>query len=230
MGAAIWYLKRCDLFERLSEADAALLNRHARTRDFKRGTVVYSPNQPGESVMVLAAGRVKIKDLTPDGRETILAFIEEGELFGELALLDGQPRQEYAEAVEASQVLVIPREDIAALMASRPDISLSITKLIGLRRRRIETRLRNLLFLPSRERMVHILLELAASHGDRTGDRVELRIPLSHQDLASLIGVSRETATLTLGHLQTDGLIEISRRRVVIRDVDRLAASANAPR
>jgi len=226
MGAAIWYLKQCELFEQLSETEAGQLNRRALTRTFKRGTVIYSPTQPGESVMVLASGRVKIKDITLGGRETIMAFIEEGELFGELALMDGDTRQEYAETVDACQVLVIPREDLLALMETRPDIALSVTKLIGLRRRRIETRLRNLLFLPSRDRMLHILLELAESHGDRTGNRVEIRVPLSHQDVASLIGVTRETATLTLGQLQADGLVEVSRRRIVIRNLAGLRREA----
>lgn len=228
MGGGLWFLKQCGLFERLSEAEAGQLNRHALTRTFKRGSTIYMPNQLGETVLVLAAGRVKIKDVTPDGRETILAFIEEGELFGELAILDGQARREYAEAVDACQVLLIPRGDIVALMESRPDIALSVTKLIGLRRLRVEARLRNLLFLSSRDRMVHILLELAESHGDRSGNRVELRIPLTHQDVASLIGVTRETATLTLGQLQAEGLVEVSRRRLAISDVRRLAAETGA--
>ncbi len=226
MGGGVWFLKQCGLFERLSEAEAGQLNRRALTRSFKRGAVIYAPNQLGETVLVLATGRVKIKDITQDGRETILAFIEEGELFGELAILDGQSRREYAEAVDACQVLLVPRGDIVALMESRPDIALSVTKLIGLRRLRIETRLRNLLFLSSRDRMIHILLELAESHGDQSGNRVELRIPLSHQDVASLIGVTRETATLTLGQLQAAGLVEVSRRRIVISDIRRLRVEA----
>ena len=227
MGEGVWYLKQCHLFDRLSEGEAGQLNRRALTRTYKRGAVIYSPHQPGETVLVLASGRVKIKNITQDGRETILAFIEEGELFGELALLDGQVRREYAEAVDASQVLLIPRGDIVTLMENRPDIALSVTKLIGLRRLRIETRLRNLLFLTSRDRMVHILLELAETHGNRIGNRVELRIPLSHQDVASLIGVTRETATLTLGQMQAVGIVEVSRRRIVISDVRRLNAEAN---
>lgn len=229
MSGAVWYLKQCALFERLSDAEAAQLNRRALARTFRRGEVVYSPHQPGESVMVLASGRVKIHDLTLEGRETILAFIEEGELFGELALFDGDARHEYAEAVEQSQVLVLPREDLTALLESRADLALSVTKLIGLRRRRIETRLRNLLFLSSRARMVHILLELSEAHGDRAGSRVELRFPLSHQDVANLIGVTRETATLALGQLQADRLVAVSRKRIVILDLPRLRAEAQAP-
>ncbi|MBI1914385.1 MAG: Crp/Fnr family transcriptional regulator [Planctomycetes bacterium] len=227
MEGALWYLKRCDLFERLTPEQADRLNRRALVRQYKRNALIYSPTEPGQTVMVLAEGRIKIKDITPDGKETILAFIEEGELFGELALLDEGARQEYAEAAVDSRVLVLPREDLLWLMESRPELALSITKLIGLRRRRIENRLRNVLFLSSRERLVRILLELQESHGERYCNRCEIRLPLSHQDLASLIGVTRETVTVVLGELQRDGLIRVQRRRVTVTDCRRLAELGN---
>lgn len=225
MKGALWYLKRCGLFEGLTPAQAERLNRGARVRRFPRRALVYSPTEPGQSVLVVAEGRIKIKDLTADGKETILAFIEEGEVFGELALLDGEARQEYAEAAEDSQILMMPRDDVLWLMAARPDVALSVTKLIGLRRRRIENRLRNLLFLSGRERTVRILLELLASHGERTGNRGLIRLPLSHQDLASLVGLTRETVTVVLGQLQAEGLIEVRRRQVAVVDYQCLAGA-----
>ena len=234
MNGSLWYLKQCDLFGELTPQQTERLNAAARVRSFKRHDLIYAPAQPGQSVLIVAVGRVKIKDVTPDGKETILAFLEEGEIFGELALLDGQPRQEYAEAVVDSQVLSLPRDDVLWLMANRPETALSITKLIGLRRRRVETRLRNLLFLSSRDRMVHMLLELRDSHGEQTGDRCQILLPLSHQDLASLIGVTRETATVVLGRLQASRLIKMERRRITILDAPRLTAlvkpSLNAER
>src|SRR5260370_29493275 len=99
-------------------------------RTFKRRCLIYLPDEPGQSVLILARGRVKIKDVTPDGKETILAFIDEGELFGELALLDDERRSEYAEAVVDSQVLATPRDDLLWLMAQRPDVALSFTSLV----------------------------------------------------------------------------------------------------
>jgi CRP-like cAMP-binding protein len=224
MDRTIWYFKRCDLFERLTDDQASRLNRAALLKRFPRGATVYSPTEPGRSVLVLGKGRVKIKSLTPDGRESILAFIDEGELFGELALLDGQPRGEYAEAVVDSEVLLLPREEVVWLMGVCADFALSITKLIGLRRLTVENRLRNVLFLSSRERLVRLLLELAESHGDLSGRRCEIRLPLSHQELASLIGVTRETVTVVLGELQRGDLVRVQRRRLVLLDVDRLQA------
>jgi CRP-like cAMP-binding protein len=226
MQSKLWYLKRCDLFERLTPEQAERLDRYCFCLSFKRRSLIYSSTEPGQSVMVLASGRVKIKDITSEGKETILAFIEEGEIFGELALLENQSRGEFAEAVEDSQVLVIPREELLWLMEQRPDVSLSVTKLVGLRRRRIENRLRNVLFLPSRERMVRLLLELIESHGERRGNACEIRLPLSHQDLASLIGLTREMVTRVLGQLQAEGLIEVRRRRITVTDCKRLAANS----
>ena len=224
MEGSLWYLKQCDLFEHLAPEQAQRLNRSARIRTFARNAVIYAPSEPGLSVLVVASGRVKIKDITPDGKETILAFLEAGEIFGELTLLDGQARQEYAEAVVETQILLLPRDDLLWLMETRPDVALAVARLIGIRRRRVEARLRNLLFLSSRDRMVHMLLELQKSHGDRNGQRCKIRLPLSHQDLAGLIGVTRETATVVLGRLQADRLIQVERRRIIILDSSRLEA------
>ena len=229
MTGPIWYLKTCELFERLTDAEAERLNRRALVRRFRKKSLVYAPAEAGQTVLVLATGRVKIYDLTPEGRETILAFVEQGELFGELAALDGYPRREFAEAMEDCDVLAIPRDDFLSLLETRADLSLSITKLVGLRRQRIETRLRNILFLPSRPRLIRVLVDLVEMHGERIGTRHVIRFPLSHQDFAGLVGVTRETVTLPLGQLQCDGLIAIERRRVVILDLPRLRQEGDQP-
>jgi len=227
MNEAIWFLKRCPLFEHLTADECRRLEARARARTFPRKAVVYFPDEPGESVLLLTRGRVKIMALTPDGRETILAFIEPGELFGELAVLDPAPRSEHAEAVEDSHALAIPREELLWLMGRRPDVALSVTKLLGLRLRRVENRLKNLLFRSNRERTAAVLLELLASHGRPAGRGWEIGLRLSHQELASLIGATRETVTGTLGRLQKEGLIVVTRRRITVLDRGRLAAEVN---
>jgi CRP-like cAMP-binding protein len=227
MSEKLWFLKRCDLFERLTPAESQRLESRAVARTFRKREMIYFPTELGHSVLLLARGRVKIKVITPDGKETILAFIEAGELFGELALLDSEPRNEYAEAVEDAHILAIPREELLWLMAQRPDVALSITKLLGLRRRRIENRLRNILFRSNRDRISSLLLELVEEHGRQTGEGWEIQIQFSHQDLANLIGATRETVTLTLGRLQREKLIQVRRRRITVLDRPRLSAEAN---
>lgn len=229
MDRKLWYLKGCDLFEKLTPEQADRLDRSALVRTYKRKSLIYSPTEIGQTVMLLATGRVKIKDITPDGKETILAFIEEGEIFGELALVDADLRQEYAEAVIDSEVLAIPREEFLWLMSLQPDVALSITKLISFRRRRIENRLRNVLFLPSRDRMVRLLLELVEAHGNHSGNQATIRLPLSNQELASLIGVTRETVNAVLGRLRQQGLVKVERRQITILDMERLRRESNMP-
>jgi CRP-like cAMP-binding protein len=226
MSETIWFLKRCDLFERLTHAERQRLERAALLRPFKRREIIYFPAEPGQTVLVLARGRVKIKVLAPDGKETILAFIDEGELFGELALVDSEPRREFAEAVEDSQVVAIPRQDMLWLMGRRPDVALHVTQLLGLRRRRIETRLRNVLFRSTRERVAGLLLELVDSHGRQVAGGWEIRLRLSHQELANLIGATRESVTLSLGRLRAERLIRVSRRQIVVLDRAGLCAEA----
>lgn len=226
MSDTIWYLKRCPLFENLTPAECRRLESSARLRGFKPHEIIYFPAEPGETVLLLTRGRVKIKAVTPDGRESILAFVEAGEVFGELAIVDAAPRDEYAECIEAAQVLAIPRGEVLWLMGRRPDVALHVTKLLGFRRRRVENRLRNILFRSTRERTVALLVELLEQHGRAAGQEWEIGLRLSHQELANLIGATRESVTATLGQLQREGLIAIRRRMIAVVDRPRLTAEA----
>lgn len=229
MTEQLWYLKQCDLLRGLTPEEFARLESRCRMRQFPRGTPIYLPADYADGVLLLASGRAKIGSFTDDGKQAILAFIEPGELFGELALLGGAEREEYAEAVEKSTVILLPADVMRDLLERRPDVSLGVTKLFGLRRRRIERRLKSLLFRSNRERLVSLLLELAEQYGERTPDGVRLKIKLSHQDLASVIGSTRETVTVLLGELQSEGRLKIGRRKIVVTDLADLAATIRAP-
>lgn len=231
MTEELWYLKQCDLFRRLDAETIAQLEPLCRSRSFKRGEPIYLPSDSAEAAMVLAEGRVKIGSLTSDGKQTILAFVEPGELFGELEALDGGPREEFAEAAERSTVVLLPADVLRGLLEQDPGLALSVTKLIGLRRRRIERRLKSLLFRSNRQRLVSLLLELADQYGQPSSDPpgTRLGIKLSHQDMASVIGSTRETVTLMLGDLQNEGLVTIGRRKLVIRDLSHLERAADGP-
>lgn len=229
MSEKLWYLKNCPLFEQLTADHLQKIEARSKAREFARGTPVYLPLDGTNAVYLLASGRVKICHLTPDGKQSILAFIEPGELFGELVLFDDEPRDEYAEALEKSTIVQVPGEVMQQLMEAHSGVTLGVTKLIGLRRRRIERRLKNLLFLSNRDRLTHLLLELAEQYGKPESGGLKLRIHLSHQDLANVIGSTRETVTVVLGEMQSEGLLSIGRRRIVILDLNRLAGSVQRP-
>ncbi len=230
MGVGIWFLKRCQLLERLTEAELVELESRSLMRRFARGTPIYLPSEASDAVFLLAKGRVKICYLTPDGRQSILGFVEPGEVFGESALVDPESeREEYAEAVEASEIVWLPGDIIRRIAEQNPALSLGITRLIGLRRKRVERRLRQLLFLPIKKRLCHLILELAEEYGKVTPDGIALGIRLSHQDLAAVIGATRETVTVLLGELQSEGLIAVGRRKITVLEMDRLAKLVEVP-
>jgi len=169
----------------------------------------------------------KICNLTNDGKQSILAFVEPGELFGELAVFERETREEYVETVEASTVVMIPTGELQDLVAQNHDAAISLTKMIGLRRHRIERRLKNLLFLSNRERLVHLLLDLAEQFGIDSDEGIRLRIHLAHQEIANLMGSTRETVTILLGQLKDEGLIEVGRKRIVLLDPSQLATDVH---
>lgn len=228
MTEKLWYLKQCDLFQRLTPEQLQPVEARCRWREFKRGAPIYLPADYADGVLLLATGRAKICSFTDEGKQAILAFIDPGELFGELALFDAGEREEYAEAVEKSNVILIPSDAMQTLVEQHAGVSLGVTKLFGLRRRRIERRLKYLLFRSNRDRLVSLLLELAEQYGEQTDEGVQLKIKLSHQDLASVIGSTRETVTVLLGDLQNEGRLTIGRRKIIVTDLAELAKTIQA--
>lgn len=229
MSNSYWYLKDCDLFTFVNDIEVRQLESLSRTRTFKRNERIYLPNDLADAVLLVAKGRVKIYHVTPDGKQSILNFIDAGELFGELSLFGSEDRQEFAEAIENTTVVLIPKAAMLSLMSSHARLCVGITKLIGVRRQRIERRLRNLLFRSNRERVIHLLIEMAEKYGTQSIDGLELGIKLSHQEMASTIGSTRETVTVMLGQLQSEGVIKIARRRITIIDLDKLISEVSEP-
>ncbi len=223
-----WYLKRCELFEQLDGAQIARLETQSQVRIFDRKSLVYLPDDESDSVLLLVSGRVRIYHITTEGKEALLAFIDPGELFGELSIIGQAEREEFAETMEKSQIVKIPGQVIRDLMAENPDVTLGVTKLIGLRRQRFERRLKSLMFQPNRDRLVFLLLELAERYAVLHPDGIALRIRLSHQEMANIIGSTRETVTVVLGELQQEGLLEVKRRQVILKNLERLASSIGA--
>ena len=218
-----WFLKLCDLFAKLQPNQLAHLETCCRIGDFARGKLIYLPSDTSEGCFLLATGRVRIFSVSPDGKQSIVAFIEPGDLFGELAIFEPARRDEFAEAAEKSVVVLIPGEVMRTLALDNTALTFGITKLIGLRRRRIERRLRGLLFRSNRQRLIHLLLELAEQFGHQTARGVQITIKLSHQELSGVIGSTRESVTLLLGELQQEGLVQVARRRIELTAPERLA-------
>lgn len=228
MAHVFWHVRNCSLFQRLDESHLARLESRARIKKFPKGSSLYLPTDEADGTFLLAEGRIRISSTTPEGKQTILAFVEPGEVFGELALVEQGQREERAEAILNSTVVLIPSAEIRELMEVSAPLSLGVTKLIGLRRKRVERRLKSLLYRNNRDRLTHLLVELAEQYGNATTEGIELSIRLSHQDLASIIGATRETVTTLLGEMQVENLVRIRRQRLLILDLRKLSGKENS--
>ncbi len=222
----LWYLKKCPLFEQLDSRDIAALESVSIHKKLPKRTLIYMPADSGESVFLLTSGRIKLYHITGDGKHAVLALLEPGEIFGELSLLDHGPREEFAETMEASTLIRIPKDVMQRLMEENARLTMGITRLIGMRRQRIERRLKSLLFTSNRERLTDLLVDLADQYGVREAGGVRIGIKLSHQDLASIIGSTRETVTVVLGEMQKEGVVQLQRRTIVIKNIERLKDSS----
>lgn len=220
----LWYLKRIDLFRDLSEEELQEVDRISRMITVKKGQPLYLPGDPGTSVFLLKLGRIKISRLSPEGKEFILDLIEPGEIFGELSLVAEGPQEAIAETLEDSLLCIIQRRDFEAILQRKPDLALRVAKFIGLKRKRIESRLEDLVFKDVPGRLAALLLQLARDYGvlDRRG--VLLRIKLSQRELANLIGASREVVNQVLSEFRRKRLIDFEGRQIVILSQEALKA------
>lgn len=227
MQERIWYLKSSQLLEMFDSNQLAAIERQSRWKKFSRGTPIYLPGERADSVYIVAEGLVKLCHLTVDGKVSTLAFIKIGEIFGELSLLETGTRGEYCEAATDTTIIRIPRETLLPHMEANMQFVVAITKIVGLRRKRIENRLKSLLFSSNQQRLAHLLLDLAEQFGTAVDDGVRIGLKLSHQELANLIGTTRETVTILLGKMKADGMIGGKREKVVLTDIWRLASSVD---
>jgi CRP-like cAMP-binding protein len=149
--------------------------------------------------------------------------VDPGEIFGELAVTGDGDADEYAEATEPSTIVLFSADALRQVVEKNAGLAMGITRFVGFRRQRIKRRLQDLLFRSTQDRLTHLLLELAADYGRRVlPDATELSIRLSHLELASIIGSTREGVTLLLEKMQSEGLINVSRRRITIRSLNGL--------
>jgi CRP-like cAMP-binding protein len=172
---------------------------------------------------MIASGRVKIGSYKEDGKEVIKAILASGEIFGELALAGEDKRQDFAQALDDNtSVCPMSINDMEELMANNRPLNLKIIKLIGIRIKKLERRIDSLVFKDARTRIVEFLKEMAIEKGQKVGFEVMFKNYLTHKDIASLTGTSRQTVTTVLNELKDKNLINFDRRRFLIRDIDKL--------
>ncbi len=220
-------LEKVPLFGQLGPADLQRVLELARERAYPKNSVILFEDDPGDALYVVATGQVKVVLIGEDGREVILSVLGEGEFFGEMALIDDEPRSAHVIAMEDSTLVVLRREDFTNILMQVPAIALALLKELSRRLRRVDEKVGSLVLLDVNGRVAQLLLELADEEG---GERITRR--LTHHTIAQMIGSSRETVSRTMPVSRTmrdlvdKGLIHISRKDITIKDRASLEAAA----
>ena len=214
-------LRKVPLFSQLAPSDLERVSEISRERAYPRNSVILFEDDPGDALYVVALGQVKVVLIGEDGREVILSVMGEGEFFGEMALVDDEPRSAHVIAMEDSTLLVLRREDFQGILKQTPGIALALLRELSRRLRRVDEKVGSLVLLDVNGRVAQLLLELADEAGS---ERITRR--LTHHTIAQMIGSSRETVSRTMRDLVEKGYIDVSRREIVIRDRTALEASA----
>jgi CRP-like cAMP-binding protein len=204
--------------------DALELQRFAdltRERSYPRGSVILFEDDPGDALFIVRVGRVKVVLVGEDGREVILGVLGVGEHFGELALIDDQPRSAHVIATEDSSLLVLRRDDFRRRVEETPSVAWALMQELSRRLRKADDKIGGLVLLDVPGRIARLLLDTAAADGSET-----LEKPLTHQTIADMIGASRETVSRAMKAFQDSGWISVERRR--IRIVNRAALETRA--
>lgn len=219
-------LRRHPLFAALDEAVMAELVRFAVVRRFGDGELVFRQGDPGTALYGVLAGRVRIFAPGPEGGEMTLNLLDGGEIFGEIAALDGRPRTASAVAMEPTALLQLRRDAMLAAVQHHAQFAEAVIRLLCDRLRWTSDIIEDAAFLPLPARLARRLLALSRQHGDAEG---RLKLRLSQKELATLVGASRESVNKLLSQWRELGLVELQRQRLVLVDPAGLARVADKP-
>lgn len=206
----------------LDPLDRRQLRAISQERLLSKGEVLFSAGDPGEYVFLLQSGRIKIHQLSGTGREVILWFCLPGEIFGLAEVAQGGGREVCAEACEASQVLVLTQDQFKGFITSHPQAALLSIQAMASRLRVLGHVLVNLVSDDVNTRIAKLLLRLSARYGQRVGQYVHLSIRLTHQEIADMVGTTRQTVTSVLADFRRRGVLRMDNRRILIESEDRL--------
>ncbi|HWX24208.1 MAG TPA: Crp/Fnr family transcriptional regulator [Vicinamibacteria bacterium] len=210
-------LRTVPIFSELAEKDIESLTRLAGRRKFPKDTVVFFENEEGDTFFMILQGRIKVTILGDDGREVILSVLGPGDFFGEMALLDNEPRSATAIAVEDSELLSLHRNDFQNVLGENAGITLALIRVLTARLRRANHQISTLALLDVYGRVARVILDMAREEGKRLKDgRISFR-RATHQEIANRIGTTRETVTRMLKDLERQGLIQVEGKEIVLQ-------------
>jgi len=210
------------LFGKLSTSEIDSLISYARVERYPAGREIFAKGSPGQSLMAILRGSIKITSLSSEGREIVFRIINAEEIFGEIAVLDGEERSADATAMTDCELLVINRRDFLRVLENRADLCMILLRILCRRLRQTSEQVEDVMFRHLESRVAKALLQLAESAGLLRVQSASVELHVSQRELGSMAGGSRESVNKILQNWHRQGLIDLGKASVLIRDIEAL--------
>ena len=219
-------VRQAPLFAALDDEAAEALHSTMAKVEIRRGEVLFHEGDPGDRLYVIVEGKVKLGRTSGDGRENLLAILGPGEMFGELSLFDPGPRNATATAVADTVLIGLGNEDLVSWLTGRPEVARQLLSALARRLRRTNEALADLVFADVPGRVAKALLDLSERFGTPSDDGLHVSHDLTQEELAQLVGASRETVNKALADFAARNWLRLEARAVVLIDIERLRKRA----
>jgi CRP-like cAMP-binding protein len=222
-------LESHDLLGRLTPAEMDEVLQHAHTQRLAPNQLLFAKGDPGDGLFAVLSGQIKISTLSESGKEVVLNILGPGEIFGEIALLDGKARTANAHAIGASELLVLPRLDFLRFLERHPQVNRRLLEVLCARLRWVSESYEDVVFKRLANRLAKKLAVLAEHFGEAgEGGGVTIALPLPQQELANMVGATRESVNKQMRLWEDAGLIAYDQGRITVLDLARLAEIAES--
>lgn len=211
------------LFKDVDAAELDELEKQSQVTMVQRRDYIFTPDSPSNLVYMINKGRVRISRLSDTGKHYTLVILEPGDIFGENAIFGDEPRKNFAEALDDAYVCAIDKHVFEKMANRNPLVTMRLAHIVEQRYEQAQEQIEQLVFNDVQTRLARVLLKLADLHGVRVANGVLIKVKLTHEDIASLIGSTRETTSKILNEFKAAGWISVSKRQIVLQDQKSLA-------
>ncbi len=219
-------LARAGIFQGVEPNAVEALMKDLHPVDYPRGHVIFSEGEPGDRLYIILSGKVKLGRRSPDGRENLLSVMGPSDMFGEMSIFDPGPRTSSATTITEVRAMTMDREALRAWIRDRPEIAEQLLRVLARRLRRTNNNLADLIFTDVPGRVAKQLLQLAQRFGTHENGALRVTHDLTQEEIAQLVGASRETVNKALADFAHRGWLRLEGKSVVITDSERLARRA----
>lgn len=219
---SIEILEKIELFENLSNTEIESLAKIMHPVSFKKDEFLFYEGDTGDSLYFIKEGNIKITKTSKDGKEKILAILSDFDYLGEMSILDEELRSASAQCMNDSSLLVMHKKDFFKLLENNFTIVTELITTLSKRVRSLNNEIENLVFNDVNGQFANLLIELSNKYGVMSSGNIILEIAITHKDLGAMIGVSRETVTRIISRFKKLKLIEMSKKKIIITDIDKL--------